>query len=242
MGLYKFADGKAPRMVFYRYSKRVCWLDELTPGTRIQLTSNDSGGSRAKVGRPPRGGKVRDERVVNFDRTPVATILSLTNVEGKFRVKLDHGGFMLIDLRNEPFELIRDKPRVTLLDDFSKQKPLDISSRFDYEKDQRQPSTSDYEENFFHEKRVANVERKKKASEMSDAERFKAQQAMLKSQLSKSAAEKERQAEIQAAVDAERKAKEEAEAERLEYERELAEQKAQLAAKRAEQEAKLAAL
>ena len=231
LGLYKFADGKAPRLAIYRYSKRVCWLDELIPGARIKL---------AGIQRPQMSGKPREERVVNYDRNPAATILSLTPVQGKFRIKLDHGHIMIIDLRSEPFEIIRGgKPQITLLDDFAKHRPLDIDSRYNYEQDQLQPSTSDYEENFFHEKRVANVERKKKASEMSDAERFKAQQTMLKAQLAKSSEEKAKRAEIEAAREAERKAKEEAESERLEYERELAEQKAQLAAKRAEQEARL---
>ena len=180
--------------------------------------------------------------MVNFHRNPCDTILSMTDTMGKFRIKLDLGGFMNIDLRSEPFKIIPNNPKMTLLDEFTKQSPLDVDSRFDYELDQKKPSTSDYEENFFHEKRVVATERRKKASEMSDAERFKAQQAMLKSQLAKSAEEKEKQAEIAAALEAKRKEAEEAEAERLEYERELAEQKAQLAAKRAEQEAKLAAL
>ena len=70
-------------VILQRRSRHICFVDELKPGTRIQLTDG-----------------------VKHSRTPMGTIMEQT-VTSKpwFKVKLDMGGFMTLDLGAEEFKV-----------------------------------------------------------------------------------------------------------------------------------------
>lgn len=216
LGLYKFADSTlAPRECIYRKSRRVCWLDELLPGTRIRLLD-------------PR-----------HCRNNTCTLICETSKRGRFKVKLDYGRFLTLDFRVEDFELIKDQPVTATLDRFVHRKPLDIESRFTFDPLRgTKLKTTTYEENFYHEV-VLKSNLTKKKEEMTDAERWQQQNDKMRALLQANVKAQQMKKELEAAQETERQKKEAAAEEAAAYERELEEKKAALKAKREAQEASL---
>eukprot|EP00622_Pseudochattonella_farcimen_P000288 FR734743.1.p1 GENE.FR734743.1~~FR734743.1.p1 ORF type:complete len:307 (+),score=34.11 FR734743.1:47-967(+) len=213
IGLYKFSDGRAPRECIYRHSRRVCWVDDLTPGTRIRL----------------RGPQHR--------RFPVATIINDTRKQARFRVKLDMGGYATLDLRTEDFEVMQCQPKIACLDKYVRRSPLDVESRYDYKKDQQNKarSRSDYTENFYHDViKFQNIQKRKQ--DMSDTERTKSQAMRMKALMEASKVQKKIEADTSAALEVERQKKEQEGAEAAAYEAEGCCTKLALEAKRKAQE------
>jgi len=89
-------DDDPPRECIYFKNRRVCFTDELLPGVHVRLLSDTH-------------------------HSPGATILGRQKKRGHFRVKMDVGGMQNLNLADEEFEVDRAKPRITLLDTYTRE-------------------------------------------------------------------------------------------------------------------------
>ena len=223
LGLYVYAKDEeygfevtAPRLAIYHRGRHVCWEDELIPGTRVRLLDKKT-----------------------HARAPAGVILGEGDKKGKYRVKLHHGVVKVLDLSMEPFELLsHGLPRLHTLEHFTRFDDAP-QARYDFDADRAAPRTSDYQENFFHERVVT------KADKKADAEKEKKEEALRKrwaEQRAKAAAD-ESKAKEKAAEDGEvaaglaEQAKEKAkqEAEKEAYEAKVRAAKEEMAANKAKQ-------
>ena len=238
IGLYKFSDGRAPRECIYHHSRRVCWVDDLTPGTRIRLRVIITIFSCVQLHiRQMTSSEPNPAQGPQHRRFPVATIINDTRKQARFRVKLDMGGYATLDLRTEDFEVMQCQPKIACLDKYVRRSPLDVESRYDYKKDQQNKarSRSDYTENFYHDViKFQNIQKRKQ--DMSDTERTKSQAMRMKALMEASKVQKKIEAETSAALEVERQKKEQEASEAAAYEAEVAAQKLALEAKRKAQE------
>eukprot|EP00752_Nemacystus_decipiens_P004683 g4271.t1 len=120
------AEDNTKRKAIYWRDRRVCFLDELTPGCRLQLLGDefvrDAGGA--------------------------AAVVSATHREGRYRLRLDNGTEKLLRLDSERFRLLRHKPRAITLDTIIGSTAQRIL--YDYDDDQEHPQTSAHRENFYY--------------------------------------------------------------------------------------------
>ncbi|CAM9154596.1 unnamed protein product, partial [Hapterophycus canaliculatus] len=118
-------DDSRRKAIFWR-DRRICFLDELVPGCRLQLLSDDfvrDGGGEAAV-------------------------VAATHREGRYRLRLDNGAEKLLRLDAERFRLLRHKPRVIPLDSIIGSTTYGLL--YDYDEDQANPQTSVYRENYYY--------------------------------------------------------------------------------------------
>ncbi|CAM9844118.1 unnamed protein product [Ectocarpus fasciculatus] len=119
-------EDNSKRKAIYWRDRRVCFLDELTPGCRLQLLS--------------------DEFVRDADGA--ALIVGPTHREGRYRLRLDNGTEKLVRLDNERFRLLRHKPRVITLDTILGSTTYGLL--YNYDNDQANPQTSAHRENYYY--------------------------------------------------------------------------------------------
>ena len=93
VGKIIFKESGEERLAIYHDHKRICWLDEMIPGTRIEL-----------------------ERY-KFKEKQMGTLISEAPEKlGKFNIRLDNGNITLINLADEKFRICTDKPPIFVLD------------------------------------------------------------------------------------------------------------------------------
>lgn len=208
------------RECLFHKNRRICFTDELLPGTHIKLT-----------------GKTH--------HSPGATVLNRLKKPGHFRVKMDVGGVQSLNLAEDAFQVNTSAARVTLLEDYvpkggEKGAGRDgtyAEKRYDFNDDTALPTYTDHGENWYSEKappvdkNIDAAEEEKKRKKKEWEARLKAKQdakddAEKKEELAKGKAEK-------AAAEAD--AKKEAE----QFAKELEDKKANLIKKREAVEAEM---
>ncbi|CAM9277937.1 unnamed protein product [Pylaiella littoralis] len=121
------ADDNSKKKAIYWRDRRVCFLDELLPGCRLQLLGDefvrDAGGA--------------------------AAVVAATHREGRYRLRLDNGTEKLLRLDSEIFRLLRHKPRVMTLDSITGCSAA-CRQLYDYDDDQAHPQTSAHRENYYY--------------------------------------------------------------------------------------------
>lgn len=217
-GVFKFAGNKVPpRESIYRRSKRVCWLDDLVPGTRIRFMGP------------------------HHAHRPTGTILFPTSRRCKFRVRFDQAEALTLDFAEEHFEIVQSQPRCAMLELFNMHGSFDQDRRYDYRQDQRQPATTTYEENFFQEPRhQAQLAANKAAAE--EKERYKEQTNKMKSLLAATAHQNKIKADMAAGLAAEREKQAKEAADAAEYEAKVQAQRDALLKSREEEAKRMKAL
>ncbi|CAM9984852.1 unnamed protein product [Scytosiphon promiscuus] len=125
------SEDNSKRKAIYWRDRRVCFLDELVPGCRLQLLSDefvrDGGGEAAVVSATHREGMLRHRKGRKAD---------------------SFGAEKLLRLDAERFRLLRHKPRVIPLDAIIGSTAYGLL--YDYDKDQANPQTTVYRENFYY--------------------------------------------------------------------------------------------
>lgn len=217
-GVFKYFDKKQPpRESIYRHSRLVCWLDELVPGTRVRMHG------------------------LHRVRNRVGTIVQPAKKRTKFQIKFDLGEMLTLDLAEEHFEVVRDQPRCAILDTFPLRGSMEVSKRYSYALDQRQPATSTHEENFFNDE-VHEAEAEAKRAEEDDKQRYKDQTTKMQALLAATAEQNRVKAELAAGQAAEQAKREQEAAEAAAYEATVQAQREALTKKREEESARMAAL
>ena len=206
------------RECIFHKNRRVCFTDELVPGTHIKL--------------------VGDQHY-----SPGATVLNRLKKAGHFRVKMDVGGVQSLNLAEDSFRVDKVAARVTLLEDYVSKKDEKGSTRdgtgpeqrYDYNEDVAYQANSAYfdyraDENWYsdvppkEDKSVDKEEEKKKRQKKEWEARLWAKQ------MAKDEAEK--QEEIGKAKAEKAAAEAEAKKEQDKFAKDLEEKKASLLEKR----------
>lgn len=226
LGVYRFAldddddeygrQPDPPRIALYHRHNvgRVCWLDELIPGTRIRLLDK-----------------------ATHCREPTGVILGEGDKKGKFRVKLHHGVVKVLDLANERFELeTSGLPRMHLLEHFTRLDDAPVS-RYDYDADRRNPHVSDHTENFYHDDSAAKAKKEGAEAEQlkKQRERWAKERANQAAADAKAKAKAANDGEVQAAVAQQAAEKAKEDAEKAAYADSVAKAKEEMAEKRRRQ-------
>eukprot|EP00904_Undaria_pinnatifida_P000154 jgi/Undpi1/10139/HiC_scaffold_28.g12593.m1 len=124
MGTLISEDNEKRRAIYWR-DRRVCFIEELTPGCRLQLLG--------------------DQFVRNNGGE--AIVVADTDRLWRYRLRLDSGSEILVRLDSERFRLLRHKPKVIPLDTVvGSTRCKDL---YDYDHDQSHPQTSAHRENFY---------------------------------------------------------------------------------------------
>ncbi|CAN0098039.1 unnamed protein product, partial [Sphacelaria rigidula] len=124
LGTLTSQDGTKQRAIYWQ-GRRVCFLDDISPGARLQLLG--------------------DEFIRNDGGK--ATVVCASGRGARYRLRLESGKEKLLRLECEHFRLLRHRPRVVLLDAIVGS--AEIKKMYDYDTDQAYPQTSAYRENFY---------------------------------------------------------------------------------------------